>query len=316
MEQLSISANAVFEKGWSVHGDLGLNPSRFALRVRELVEKHNLRPDAVDPLPNHPGLHATDLYLAAACAQGCDLGWSRFGDLYRGHIERLCQWKWRNSSTATDQAQNIFSDLYLPDRSGECRIASYEGLSSLGRWLRVVVVNRSVNERLRRTCEVAPLHDASDPEDSMALGRIETMFSMTRYEPLAALALRQACEKLTPSERLILLWRFEQGLRLGEVARLMGVHQSTITRQMERAMDKVRASTMQHLTDLYGLSSTAVEECLRTMTNNMPETFSVIDLLKKSTPGQVWHEARLPEAIPPSGVPAPERQVLCIAAGA
>jgi RNA polymerase sigma-70 factor len=220
-----------------------------------------------------------DLYLTAACAERTEPAWSRFGDLYRHRIQNLCEWVWRDGSASADAAQDVFIDLYMPARNGECRIGSYDGISSLGRWLRMIVMNRWLNHRKRGDSKSSSLEIVPDPVDTSAFGRIETMFAVRRYGPLAALALSHACECLTVDERLIILWRFEQNLRLGEIAQLLGVHQSTVTRQMERAMARVRAEMVRHLSDRYGLSGRAVQDCLETLVNNIPETLSVMALL-------------------------------------
>jgi RNA polymerase sigma-70 factor len=268
-------------KGRSVHGDLGLDRISFESRVGQVIEKHTL-PTRLPIEDTHGrGLHVPDLYLTAACAQRTEPAWSRFGDLYRHRIQGLCQWIWRDISASADAAQDVFIDLYMPDRNGECRIGSYDGMSSLTRWLRTIVMNRWLNHRKRGAGKSRSLDIVPDPVDTSAFGRIETMFAVRRYEPLAALALSHACECLTIDERLVMLWRFEQNLRLGEIARLLGVHQSTVTRQMDRAMARVRVEMVRQLTDRYGLSENAVRDCLETLANNMPETLSVLALLTR-----------------------------------
>lgn len=274
-------ANPDFAGAWlaaqACHGELGLMPGDFAGRIQCVREKHALTPD-------HP-LYFSDLYLTSGCATWNEMAWQRFGDLYRPLINSLCDRAFRAAGSATDHAQNIFIDLYLPDKDGRPRIASYEGICSLSSWLRVVVSNRTVNERLRRDNRNTFLGDVAEPVDARALASIENLFTVRRYEPLAALALRDAFETLQPSERQILLWRFEQNLRLGEIAARVGVHQSNVTRQMEKAMRKVRAVMRERLTATYGLSAEGAEDCLDSMSDHLPETFSVIELLKRTEAG-------------------------------
>jgi len=281
MEQALLSSylEAAYLKGRSVHGDLGLDRSAFEGRVGQIVEKHMLPTRLPIEDTRGRGLHVPDLYLTASCAQRTERAWSRFGELYRHRIQALCRWVWRDSSASADAAQDVFIDLYLPARNGECRIGSYDGMSSLTRWLRMIVMNRWLNHRKRGAARSSSLDIVPDPVDTSAFGRIETMFAVRRYEPLAALALTHACECLSVEERLTMLWRFEQNLHLGEIARLLGVHQSTVTRQMERATARVRAEMVRQLADRYGLSGNAIEDCLKTLVNHMPETLSVFALL-------------------------------------
>ena len=281
MEQALLSSylEAAYFKGRSVHGDLGLDRSVFDLRVGQIIAKHTL--PVLLPIGDAKGraLHVADLYLTASCAQRTERAWTRFGELYRHRIQSLCRWVWRDISASADAAQDVFIDLYMPARNGECRIGTYDGMSSLARWLRMIVMNRWLNHRKRGAGRSSSLDIVPDPVDTSAFGRIETMFAVRRYEPLAALALTHACECLSLEERLIMLWRFEQNLHLGEIARLLGVHQSTVTRQMERATARVRAEMVRQLTERYGLSGNAIEDCLQTLVNHMPETLSVLALL-------------------------------------
>jgi len=281
MEQALLSSylEAAYLKGRSVHGDLGLERYAFESRVGQIIEKHTLPARLPIEDAHGRGLHVPDLYLTAACSQRTERAWNRFGELYRHRILNLCQWVWRDSSASADAAQDIFIDLYMPSRNGECRIGSYNGISSLARWLRMIVMNRWLNDKKRLSGKSSSLDTVPEPVDTSAFGRIETMFAVRRYEPLAALALRHACECLTIDERLIMLWRFEQNLQLGEIARLLGVHQSTVTRQMDRAMARVRAEMVRQLRERYGLDGDAVEDCLETLVNHMPETLSVLALL-------------------------------------
>src|SRR5262249_6780256 len=93
-------------------------------------------------------------------------------------------------------------------------------------------------------------------------------------------SLRSACDGLTPRERLILLWRYEDGLQLGQIARLLGIHQSNVTRQLERMQGKLRDEVVAILSQKHGLSRSAVQECIQDIVENPRHRVSILDFIK------------------------------------
>ena len=49
----------------------------------------------------------------------------------------------------------------------------------------------------------------------------------------------------------MLLWRYEQNLQLGEIAHLMGIHQSNVTRQLLRLQARLREAVIGNLAEQY-----------------------------------------------------------------
>src|SRR5260370_29309992 len=128
----------------------------------------------------------------------------------------LVRFSYRTSFATQDLADNSLAELFLPDRSGTSRIASYDGRSSLSTWLRVIVCNRSINAQ---RCSANAKSTDIQPEmpDKPALQNIEMTLRARRYRSALEDALGCACRGLTPREPLILLWRYEDGLQLGQI---------------------------------------------------------------------------------------------------
>jgi len=78
----------------------------------------------------------------------------------------------RKGFIAHDLADNILADLFLPDRSGNSRIVSYDGRSSLSTWLRVVISNRAINAQ-RSSGSTQSVELLSDIPDEPALENID-----------------------------------------------------------------------------------------------------------------------------------------------
>jgi RNA polymerase sigma factor (sigma-70 family) len=198
---------------------------------------------------------------------------------YKGLIYDLVRFFYRTSFAAQDLADSVLTDLFLPDRSGCGRIASYDGRSSLGTWLRVVVCNRVINAR-RCSASAKSTDLAPELPDESALTRIEATVRSRRYGPALKDSMASACSILTPRERLMLLWRYEDGLQLGQIARLLGIHQSNVTRQLERMQNKLREDVATILSAKHGLSRSAIQECLEDVVENPRHEISILEFVK------------------------------------
>lgn len=270
--------------GSAMHGRLGVRLEEFKSNLIRILSKH-LRTGASNSAAINfvKGLHTNDLYLGHACAQRNEMAWDRFTLIYSQYIRALASLVAVSNTAATDIADHVLVDLFLPRSSGQSRIASYEGRSSLATWLRVVVINHSINERERLGNKTGGM-DILDFADEAAPLRMDASLRACRYERVIQDALRCSCLCLTDHERLILLLRYNDGLHLGYIARLFGVHQSTITRQLERACKKLREAVMMTLSSKHNLDPAAINECEEDILEN--PSYSVLDLLQLRPAGK------------------------------
>lgn len=305
---------AAYAEGQARFGNLGLELATYTQRVYSIVRKHlGASPSPQVAVSFVKGLHGPDLYLATSCAQNCpgsangnveadasenaSIAWKMLERTYKGFICDLVRFFYSTTFAAQDLADSILADLFLPDRSGCSRIASYDGRSSLSTWLRVVVCNRAINAR-RCSSAVKNTEIQSEIPDGPALQSIELTLRATRYSKALGDALDLACRRLTPRERLILLWRYEDGLQLGQIARLLGIHQSNVTRQLERMQGKLRDEVVAILSQKHGLSRLAIKECIEDIVENPRHGISVLDFIKaRSIPGKVETGHTLPTAV-------------------
>src|SRR5215510_7684787 len=223
----------VYQCGYYYHGDLQIIPGEFKAHLWDIIERH-LDDKATDNniIRIITTLHGDDLYLAFACAQHSPQAWDRFMNGYRRYIHNLAAFVSPVKSVGYELAENIMADLFLPDRSGRSRIASYNGRSSLATWLRVIICRRAINERARKCNNMTQLDDLCEKVDERAVRSIEMALRSSRYQSLIRDSLEHACGELTDRERLLLLLRYENGLQLGQIGRLFGLHQANITRQL------------------------------------------------------------------------------------
>lgn len=267
----------------AVNGDLAVDCVCFRSHVERIVNRSF--PDGVPAQPVLTrfiqSLHTNDLLLALACALANDAGWQRFSTLYRKYLADVIRRLAIRGLDPLDLSDAVWIDLFLPDRSGQSRIASYDGRSSLATWLRVIVSNRIINERLRKGSRFSNLEDIPEPADSTALDELEAHLRLNRYHSVILKCFRRAALKLSERDRLILLLRYDQELQLGEIARLFSVHQSTITRQIDRALARLRSDVVSSLAVDCGLGDDAIQECLSVAFESLSTSVSIMRLLSE-----------------------------------
>jgi RNA polymerase sigma-70 factor, ECF subfamily len=279
-----ILVEQLYRNGYSCHGDFRIGLKEFEVQLWSIVEKslrENATSDNAVRIIN--SLHVNDLYLAFACAQHSPVAWDRFTSIYRKYIHDLTAYVCPVKSVVYELAETILTDLFLPGRSGYSRIASYDGQSSLATWLRAIICHRAINERERIFNGMAQLNDdVFEKADERALLSMEMALRSSRYQALIKNSLEKACKELTDRERLMLLLRYDNGLQLGQIGCLFGLHQATITRQLERVQAKIRQVVVSILTHKYGLSQAAIDECLAEIVEN--PGYSILVLIKHQQP--------------------------------
>lgn len=296
---LELLIGKAYSEGQACFGDLGLDPTTFAARIQSIIHKHlGISPTDDAAVEFVKSLHAKDLYLATACAQqppgiestdeadrvgkNACLAWKILEATYRDFIRNVARLFFRQTFIAQDLADNILGDLFLPDSSGTSRIRSYDGRSSLCTWLRVVLFNRAVNARRRVFAQSGEV-EANIP-DKPALLHLDEVMRVNRYGTPLADSLEVACHELSSGERLLLLWRYEEGLQLGQIAKLLGIHQSNVTRRLDRMQSKLRDRVVSILSTKHRMSRPAIQECLRDGVENPRHTISILDFIRTLSP--------------------------------
>ena len=207
-------------------------------------------------------LRSRDLYLSCACGLPNDKAWRRFERDYRAYICEIANQVTRNCSAADDLACGVLADLFFPDRSGHSRIASFDGQCSLATWLRVVIANKATNERGQRWNTVECFDSVPDVIDEASDQQPDLRVRAGRYEPIIAGAFRDASGSLSQSDRVLLLLRYDQGIQGSDIARMNGVHPSTITRRLRQLHKQLRNEIVSILAHKHRLNHDAIEECI------------------------------------------------------
>src|SRR5262249_6215792 len=241
----------LYDRAVARFGALGVSRADYALRVMQACRMEDLA-----------RLHGDDLYLATACAHGLEAGWLVLEREYRPSVREWCAFYLRSWHEALDLADQVWASLFLPGRAGQPRIGLYNGLCSLATWLRGIVIRRVINHRKKTAKGAAHIDPSFDLADDQSRWEPGASFSR-EFEPVLNRALRMVCQSLDSADCRRLVWRFDEGLALGEIARRAGVHQSTVTRRIDRICERIRDAAAATLASQRHISQAQVEEYLR-----------------------------------------------------
>jgi len=194
-------------------------------------------------------LHLEDLALATACADGGDAAWEHFFSTYRAYMRAAASAILRckaGSAEACDLADSLFSELYglAAGKGAEPSLFRYfHGRSSLKTWLRAVLAQRHIDSiRAGRRFEELAGDETGDPRQSIRLGP-ETLPvdpHRERYVASFTRALQTALERLEPREKESLRLYYAEEKTLAEIGRLLGEHESSVSRHLDRVRRDLR----------------------------------------------------------------------------
>ena len=202
-------------------------------------------------------LRLSELALAHSCVLGREAAWQRFLNSYRSPLTQAATAITGSASAGHELADSLYAELYgLRERDGQRRspLASYSGRGSLLGWLRTTLAQRQVDHH-RRTRREAPL-DNVDPPAAEALSSPASA-ELGRLKEAVSLSLRA----LPTEDRFMLSAYFLDRQSLLEIARVIRVHEATISRRLKRVVADLRKQLVQHL-QAGGLSKRAAEEAL------------------------------------------------------
>jgi RNA polymerase sigma-70 factor (ECF subfamily) len=205
-------------------------------------------------------LRVSELALARACAAGNERAWEDFMLQYREKLHDAALSITREDSKARELASSIYADLYGTGNRDGVRVSKlsyYNGRGSLEGWLRTVLAQSHVNSyrsarhnvSLEEEAEAGRQFAARDP---VVVPEIDPRINEATDEALAA---------ISPEERCILAYYFLDDLTLARIAGILGVHESTVSRKLEKLVRTIRKDILRRLTER-GMSRRQAEEAL------------------------------------------------------
>jgi RNA polymerase sigma-70 factor, ECF subfamily len=205
-------------------------------------------------------LRIDELALARACAAGSNSAWEVFLTRFREKLYQSALRIAREDSAARELADTLYADLYgtnMRDGQRVSKLASYTGRGSLEGWLRTVLAQEYVN-RYRRTKRLVSLDEESEEGIQFQAPESEPL---PPAEPRLAQATDEAIAALPAEDRMVLAAYYLDDRTLAEIARMLGVHESTISRKLEKLAKSLRKQILAGMVRR-GMSRRQAEEAL------------------------------------------------------
>jgi RNA polymerase sigma-70 factor (ECF subfamily) len=242
---------------------IGLSREAFAAILCDIGSKHATAATSESEIRTFfLSLRIDELALARACAAGNNSAWEIFLTRFREKLYLSALRIAREDSAARELADTLYADLYgTSTREGQrvSKLSSYSGRGSLEGWLRTVVAQEYVN-RYRRTKRLVSLDEESEEGVQFRAPEPEPV-----AEPGSAQGLAQATDEalaaLSAEDRTVLSAYYLDGRTLAEIARMLGVHESTISRKIDKLAKSLRKQIVAGLIR-GGMSRRQAEEAL------------------------------------------------------
>ena len=243
-------------------------------------------------------LKMEELVLARACAAGNERAWEVFMARYRAKLYEVGLHITREDSAARELSDSLYADLYgTVTRDGVrlSKLSFYTGRGSLEGWLRTVMAQEHVN-RYRRQKRNVSLDEETEEgaqfpaPESDATPAVDSRLESATDDALAA---------LTADERFILAAYFLDNRTLAEIARMLSVHESTISRKLDKLTKSLRKQILTGM-GRKGMSRRQAEEAMAVDVRDF--TLNLRDRLTQDSPPDAFHKKKV-------GAPAGDESV-------
>ena len=239
----------------------GIGREQFAAILQGIADKYASGASAAELRALYTSLHAEELALARGCAAGQETAWEVFLTRYREKLYDAAHAITRDDATGRELADSLYADLYgIRTRDGGARVSkleSYTGRGSLEGWLRTVLSQEFVNRYRAGKRNVSLEEREEEGHQLPAPPREQAPLPDPRLET----AIDGALSALPAEERFILAAYYLDGRTLAQVARTLGVHESTISRKLEKIASGLRKKILENLVQA-GMSRRQAEEAL------------------------------------------------------
>src|SRR5258706_1482044 len=215
-------------------------------------------------------LRVEELALARGCAAGNERAWEVFLTRYREKLFEMALGVAREAATARELADSLYADLYGVNSRGErvSKLASYTGRGSLEGWLRTVLAQEFVN-RYRKQRRTTSLDEEieqgrqfpAQPQETAATGVGADRGIDPQIDSRLDQSINSVLGSLTGEDRYVLASYFLDDRTLAEVARTLGVHESTISRRVDKLARGLRKQILSELSRR-GMTRRQAEESL------------------------------------------------------
>jgi len=238
----------------------GMDREQFAGILRGIQSKYLPKASSDEAADFCGALRLEELVLARACAAGNEHAWQDFISRYRNKLRAMALHITRDATHASDLADSLFADLYgMNSRDGvrHSKLVFYTARGSLEGWLRTVMAQEFINRYRKTKRDVSLAEQEEEGAQFIAHTPKPSMAADARLE----IATDEALFELSAEDRYVLAAYHLDGRTLAEIARVLGLHESSVSRRLDRVTTTLRKRILACLRDR-GMSHAQAKEAL------------------------------------------------------
>jgi len=241
--------------------DLAVSRDEFAQLLLEVLRRilpENATAQAQTDLIK--SLRLKDLVLARACARGNSKAWDYFLSHYREKLYLAAAAIARDEVRGRELADSLYADLYgtrqQEDGKRVSKLDSFLGRGSLEGWLKTILAQEYVN-RFRQQRKLVAFDDALESPVQTDVGDP----SLPARQVALQTATDAVLDGLDDEERFLLAAYYLDQRTLAEIGRMLGMHESTVSRRLDKITARLRKQIIGRLCK-EGVPQRAAEEML------------------------------------------------------
>jgi RNA polymerase sigma-70 factor, ECF subfamily len=260
VERDSVRAAIAKRYGESGGERYGITAERFQQMVAAVVVRYAKEAGEAEQVDLVATLHVVDLTLARACADGNEAAWEAFLTRFREPLYEAAYRIARDEANGRELADELYADLYgISARDGKrkCKLDYYMGRGSLEGWLRTVLSREYVNRYRSRSREVS-----LEQQIEAGVGFAAPAAADEKGpDDCIGVAISQTLAEVSAEERFLLASWYLDGRTLADIGRQLQVHESTISRRLDRLTGTLRKRVRKRL-QAGGLNSRECDELM------------------------------------------------------
>jgi RNA polymerase sigma-70 factor (ECF subfamily) len=266
LERMAVAVEARFS-GWRIERN------EFIRRLESILDAEQATggPD-LDLAARVEKLSIDDVYLAYGCLIGIPGAIASFARTYLPRIDEYLRCLPR-ARLHRDEVQRRLEDLLLlPQNGAPPRIGQYRGRAPLDHFVAAVARNAALTllRSERRGQHVVDIDRLALPANGTdEPGR----YASGLYEAVVRDAVRSSLATLDRRQRTTVRLHLSGGVTFTQIARMLRVHQSTVSRSFDAAMLKLHADVLRQLRT-HGLCDAEIESVIRDVRSHIDLSIS------------------------------------------
>jgi RNA polymerase sigma-70 factor (ECF subfamily) len=238
----------------------GIPPQNFQQIVAAVAIRYTRDASEAERLEVVATLRIGELVLARACTFGNEHAWDVFLARFRASLYETAYRIAKDEATGRELADGLYAELYgIPNREGRriSKLDYYMGRGSLEGWLRTVLARQHI-DRCRTQAKDVSLEEQIEAGVGFAAS---SPVEVAETDDRVTTAVAQTLAEVGSEERFLLASYFLDQRTLANIGRQLGVHESTISRKLEKLTGKLRKRLRKRL-QTAGINPQRCEELL------------------------------------------------------